>query len=92
MVSYKNATRDMCKSCIYDPNESGNWVEQVTMCLATDCPLLHCRPQIMGSAQKQRVKLLRLMQVSKVDPEVIEQCLGQTNPENGASFGHDGES
>lgn len=91
MVSYKKATRAMCKSCIYDSNESGNWVEQVTMCLATDCPLWHCRPQIKRSGEKQPKKLLRLMEASKVDPDIIELCLGPTNPENSTSFSNNGK-
>ena len=92
MASYKKATRAMCKSCIYDSSESGNWVEQVTMCPATDCPLWQCRPQIKRSAQKQRKKLLRLMEVSKADPDIIELCLGPTKHENGTSFSNNGES
>lgn len=92
MASYKNATRAMCKWCIYDPHESGNWVEQVTMCPATECPLWQCRPQIKRSAQRQRKKLLRWMEVSKVDPGIIELCLGEMKRENGTSFSNNGES
>ena len=92
MASRKNAIRNMCKSCIYDSNESGNWVEQVTMCTATKCPLWRVRPQINRSDEKQRKKLLRWMEVSKVDPGIIELCLGEMKRENGTSFSNNGES
>ena len=92
MASYKDAVQNMCKSCIYDSREPGNWVEQVTMCTATPCPLWPVRRQIDKSDEKQRKKLLRLMEASKVDPDIIELCLGSTKTENGTSFSNNGES
>ena len=34
----------MCKECIYDPTEPGNWLDQVEACECTGCPLYRVRP------------------------------------------------
>lgn len=81
MPSYKQATRNMCKSCIYDKTEPGTWVEQTTMCTATSCPLWTVRPRINPKAKKAPKKVLKLMRGSKVDPSVIEKCLREIKPQ-----------
>ena len=37
-----------CISCIYDEKGEGNWRQQVTACLVTDCPLFSVRPTSKG--------------------------------------------
>ena len=83
MTSYKNATRAMCKSCIHDPTQPGNWVEQVVMCTVLDCPLWKIRPKIDGRSKRSREKVVRLMTESRVDHDTIRRCLGETKPEKG---------
>ena len=42
--SRKQAINAMCKDCIYDPTNGGTWLEQVTACTSTECPLYQLRP------------------------------------------------
>jgi hypothetical protein len=44
--SLRKAVNDMCKTCIYDPNAGGTWLQQVTACTAGEkgCPLFVVRP------------------------------------------------
>ena len=35
----------MCAYCIYDPYQSGTWLEQVKKCTSRTCPLYSVRPQ-----------------------------------------------
>ena len=35
----------MCKVCIYDELDRGNWRQQVSACKAKDCPIWEVRPQ-----------------------------------------------
>ena len=44
-MSRKKAIEEMCKECIYDPAESGNWRQQVHMCENKECPLYLYRPK-----------------------------------------------
>jgi hypothetical protein len=42
--SMRAAINAMCKGCIYDPAEPGNWRQQVGACQITGCPLWPLRP------------------------------------------------
>ena len=44
--SLRKAINDMCKSCIYDPENigAGTWRKQVEDCPCVDCPLYPVRP------------------------------------------------
>ena len=43
-TSRAKAINDMCKWCIHDPKEKGTWIQQVSVCPATECPLYAHRP------------------------------------------------
>lgn len=47
--SLRKAINEMCKYCIYSPDEKGSWVEQVTNCTDHLCPLFLVRPLSRGS-------------------------------------------
>jgi hypothetical protein len=38
------AINAMCKQCIYDPYQRGNWRQQVEACTSKACPLYEFRP------------------------------------------------
>jgi len=43
-VSLRKAINDKCKECIYDPEDRGNWRQQVQGCTSPKCPLFAVRP------------------------------------------------
>ncbi len=43
-MSMRKAINDMCKQCIYDPADKGNWRQQVQACTSPKCPLYDLRP------------------------------------------------
>ena len=45
MPSYKDAVEAKCRECIFDPDSSGTWREQVRDCTSPACPLYALRPQ-----------------------------------------------
>lgn len=42
--SLRAAINAMCRQCIYDPNGSGTWRQQVEACTSPNCPLYPVRP------------------------------------------------
>jgi len=46
--SLRGAIDAMCRSCIYDPHQSGTWRAQVEACTARTCPLYAVRPRATG--------------------------------------------
>jgi len=53
------AINDMCKWCIHDPKENGTWIQQVSVCPSTECPLYVHRP-IASSLPAKLVKSYNL--------------------------------
>ena len=50
MPSYKKAVYEKCKECIFDPKGgNGKWIEQVTACTSSKCPLYELRPKSQKS-------------------------------------------
>jgi hypothetical protein len=43
--SLRVAIDRMCRECIFDRNEPGNWRQQVGECTSNGCPLHPVRPQ-----------------------------------------------
>ena len=43
-MSLRNAINQKCKDCIYDPEVEGGWIQQVSLCELSDCPLWEHRP------------------------------------------------
>ena len=43
-MSLRNAISQMCKSCIYDPEVEGGWIQQVSLCDLSACSLWEHRP------------------------------------------------
>ncbi len=41
---YKGKVRAFCCHCIFDPYQSGTWLQQVEECTSLDCPLYSVRP------------------------------------------------
>jgi len=41
--SLRKAINMKCKDCIYDPLDTGSWVQQVKNCQCFDCPLHEVR-------------------------------------------------
>lgn len=56
MASLKKAIEDMCKSCIYDPLDTGSWRNQVENCNCTSCPLWNVRPTSIKTRDANRNK------------------------------------
>jgi len=44
-MSFRKAINEKCKDCNYDDQVPGTWLQQVTLCTASDCPLYNLRPQ-----------------------------------------------
>jgi len=42
--SLRRAVNLMCKDCVYDDHESGNWRQQTEGCTSLTCPLWNFRP------------------------------------------------
>ena len=43
--SYKNAVKNKCRECIYDPSGGrGGVLQQIAACSSRDCPLFNVRP------------------------------------------------
>lgn len=45
-TTLRAAVKAHCKGCIYDPEESGTWVQQVRNCTVTKCELYEWRPGV----------------------------------------------
>ncbi len=43
-MSLRRAINAMCKACIYDSYQPGNWKQQVQACTSPRCPLFPDRP------------------------------------------------
>ena len=43
-MSLRNAINMKCKDCIYDPEVDGGWIQQVSQCDLSACPLWEHRP------------------------------------------------
>jgi len=43
-LTRQQAINAFCKNCCYDPEDSGNWRQQVTRCEITECHLHAYRP------------------------------------------------
>ena len=43
-MSLRNAINLKCKDCIYDPEVEGGWIQQISLCELTECPLWEHRP------------------------------------------------
>ena len=50
-MSLRNAINLKCKDCIYDPEVEGGWIQQVSQCELTACPLWEHRPKPRTSSQ-----------------------------------------
>jgi len=44
-MSLRIAVNNKCKDCIYDDLAMGTWLQQVTLCSSSNCPLYGVRPQ-----------------------------------------------
>ena len=42
--SLRAAINNKCRSCIFDEENVGSWLVQVTLCSCKDCPLYSVRP------------------------------------------------
>ena len=54
-MSLRNAINQMCKSCIYDPEVEGGWIQQVSLCNLSACPLWEHRPKPRTSSQSPKM-------------------------------------
>ena len=59
MASLKKCIENMCKSCIYDPADTGSWRQQVERCgsgptAKVQCPLWEVRPITMETMLARR--------------------------------------
>ena len=54
-MSLRNAINQKCKDCIYDPEVEGGWIQQVSQCELSDCPLWEHRPQPRTSEQSPKM-------------------------------------
>lgn len=79
--SLRAAVNAMCKSCIYDPDSSGSWRQQVRECTAAQCPLHPVRPLNATASHQGRHTDLSGVR-SYLDAEV-----GGPSVEKGASWG-----
>ena len=44
--SYKNAVKNKCRECIYDPiGGRGGVLQQIAACIPRNCPLFNARPK-----------------------------------------------
>ena len=50
-MSLRNAINLKCKDCIYDPEVEGGWIQQVSLCELSACPLWEHRPHPRTSPQ-----------------------------------------
>ena len=48
--SMRQAINAMCRDCIFDPMDRGNWRQQVEACTTPSCPLFELRPVSRSSA------------------------------------------
>lgn len=54
MASLKKCVENMCKSCSYDPTQSGSWRSQTENCSVKKCPLWEVRPVTMETVLARR--------------------------------------
>ena len=62
--SLRACVNDKCKSCIYDPEAAGTWLQQVTLCSVTTCPLYPVRPVSKSAIS---IRILKYYSVLKSD-------------------------
>lgn len=53
--SMRAAINTMCKACIYDPNDTGTWRQQVERCTSPQCPLYPLRPVSSGEKETSSI-------------------------------------
>ena len=92
MASLRKKINAKCKDCIYDSAVEGTWLDQVTMCTSTECPLWPVRPKVRRPDPRRRQKLVRLMREARVSQPIRVRCLGENNQENGPHLGAGGQS
>lgn len=56
--SRKAAIEQHCRDCIFDPNASGTWREQVGNCTSINCSLRPFRPTPLTGTKKKRSSIL----------------------------------
>jgi hypothetical protein len=45
MPSLRKRINQHCKSCVYDQNAAGTWLQQVSLCSVKSCALYDVRPK-----------------------------------------------
>jgi hypothetical protein len=68
-ASPRRAIANHCKSCVYDPQCSGNWKQQVEACTITQCDLYEHRPLSLKTTRLQRENLLASL--SEPEREIV---------------------
>ena len=53
-MSLRKACNEKCKSCIYDKEAAGTWLEQVELCGIECCPLWKYRPVTNATVTARR--------------------------------------
>ena len=53
-ISAQKAINNHCKGCAYDPQDKGNWREQVESCTIINCELYFHRPLTAKTKKKER--------------------------------------
>jgi hypothetical protein len=68
--SPQQAIKLHCKSCIYDPQNKGTWIEQVEGCTVAKCELYEHRPLTAKTRKELREK--HLASLPQAEREIIE--------------------
>ncbi|BDR25691.1 hypothetical protein RVBP17_2650 [Pseudomonas phage sp. 30-3] len=53
MAGLRKCIDEFCKGCIYDPESTGSWRQQVENCSAKSCELWEVRPVSVGTKQER---------------------------------------
>jgi len=64
-MSLRKAINGKCKDCSFDDLAAGTWLQQITLCSCSNCPLYKVRPQSKAQIPEN---VLRYYQVSKLTP------------------------